>query len=148
MWPLLPKEGATLKLRNQVELQSLLHDLYNSASPNYRHCLTVEQFTERFGPATDDFERISAFARSNGLSVTHTTPNRLVLDVSGVVVGKLIRNSSLKKMNAPHLYDRKSYVAWRLRLEAGLIGRTVDWLFEHFFARLSSDSVPPMHAET
>jgi subtilase family serine protease len=75
----------TLKLRNQEELQSLLHDLYDPANPNYRHFLTVEQFTARFGPTTDDFERVEAFARSNGLEITHETPNRLVLDVSGKV---------------------------------------------------------------
>jgi hypothetical protein len=75
----------TLQLRNQAELQSLLRDLYDPASPNYRHFLTVEEFTERFGPTTDDHERVAAFARSNGLAVTHTAANRLVLDVSGAV---------------------------------------------------------------
>jgi hypothetical protein len=75
----------TLPLRNQEELQSLLHDLYDPANPNYRHFLTVEQFTERFGPTTDDHERVASFARSSGLTVTHTAPNRLVLNVSGTV---------------------------------------------------------------
>ena len=75
----------TLELRNQEELQSLLYDLYDPASPNYRNFLTVEQFTERFGPTLEDYERVSAFAATNGLAVTHTAPNRLVLDVEGTV---------------------------------------------------------------
>lgn len=75
----------TLPLRNQEQLQSLLHDLYDPTSPKYRHFLTVEEFTERFAPTTDDHERVADFARSSGLTVTHTAPNRLVLDVSGKV---------------------------------------------------------------
>ena len=75
----------TLELRSQEELQSLLYDLYDPASPNYRNFLTVEQFTERFGPTLEDYERVSAFAATNGLAVTHTAPNRLVLDVEGTV---------------------------------------------------------------
>lgn len=75
----------TLKLRNQEELQSLLRDLYDPASPIYRHYLTVEQFTERFGPTADDYERVAGFARSNGLAVVQIAPNRLVLDVEGTV---------------------------------------------------------------
>ena len=75
----------TLRLRNQQELQSLLHDLYDPASPNYRQFLTVQQFTERFGPTIEDYEKVAGFAKSYGLTVTHTAPNRLVLDVSGTV---------------------------------------------------------------
>jgi len=75
----------TLRLRNQQELDSLLRELYDPASPNYRQFLTVEQFTERFGPTIDDYERVGGFVGSYGLTVTHTAPNRLVLDVSGTV---------------------------------------------------------------
>ncbi|MGA2606116.1 MAG: choice-of-anchor D domain-containing protein [Terriglobia bacterium] len=75
----------TLRLRNQQELQSLLRELYDPASPNYRQFLTVQQFTEQFGPTIDDYENVTGFAESHGLTVTHTAPNRLVLDVSGTV---------------------------------------------------------------
>ncbi len=63
----------------------MLRDLYDPASPIYRHYLTVEQFTERFGPTADDYERVAGFARSNGLAVVQIAPNRLVLDVEGTV---------------------------------------------------------------
>ena len=39
-----------LPLRNQQELDTLLQQLYDPASPNYRRYLTPEEFTERFGP--------------------------------------------------------------------------------------------------
>jgi subtilase family serine protease len=75
----------TLRLRNEQELHSLLRELYDPASPNYRQFLTVQQFTERFGPTIEDYERVTDFAKSYGLTVTHTAPNRLVLDVRGTV---------------------------------------------------------------
>ena len=45
-----------LPLRNQPELDSLLQQIYDPASPNYRHYLTPEQFTARFGPTDADYQ--------------------------------------------------------------------------------------------
>lgn len=39
-----------LPLRNQPELTNFLDRLYDPTSPDYRHFLTVAQFTEQFGP--------------------------------------------------------------------------------------------------
>src|SRR5947207_13603103 len=39
-----------LPLRNQRTLSNLLAQIYDPASPNYRHYLTAEEFAERFGP--------------------------------------------------------------------------------------------------
>ena len=72
-----------LPLRNQPELDSLLQQIYDPASPNYRHYLTTEQFTERFGPTEQDYQALMDFAKANGLTVTLTHPNRVVLDVAG-----------------------------------------------------------------
>ena len=72
-----------LPLRNQPELESLLQQLYDPASPNYRRYLTPEQFTERFGPTETDYQALMDFAKANGLTVTVTHPNRVVLDVAG-----------------------------------------------------------------
>ena len=73
----------TLQLRNSGQLQSFVADVTNPASPNYRHFLSVAEFTEQFGPTTDDYQKVIQFAKSNGLTVAATTPNRLVLDVTG-----------------------------------------------------------------
>jgi hypothetical protein len=75
----------TLKLRNPEQLVNLLQDLYNPASPNFRHFLSVEEFTERFGPTEDDLGQVQAFARAHGLTVKKASANRLVMNVSGTV---------------------------------------------------------------
>jgi uncharacterized repeat protein (TIGR03803 family) len=74
-----------LPLRNQEALSNLLEQLYDPASIQYRHYLTVEQFTEGFGPAEQNYEEVIAFAKSQGLTVTARHPNRMLLDVSGSV---------------------------------------------------------------
>ena len=75
----------TLSLRNQAQLNALLQQLYDPKSANYRHFLTVQQFTSQFGPSVAEYQKVVNFARSYGLTVTNTTPNRLVLDVRGTV---------------------------------------------------------------
>jgi subtilase family serine protease len=77
--------AVVLAPRNDAERKQLLQDLYNTASPQYRHFLSVQQFTERFGPAQSDYDAVIAFARANGMSVTHLSANRLVVDVSATV---------------------------------------------------------------
>jgi subtilase family serine protease len=72
-----------LPLRDVTGLGDFLAQLYNPASPNYRQFLTSEAFTARFGPTESDYETVKNFARSNGLAVTLTYSNRLVLDVAG-----------------------------------------------------------------
>lgn len=75
----------TLQLRNEPQLDALLQDLYNPASPNYRKFLSVSEFTERFAPTEADYAAVENFATTHGLSVTHQAQNRLVLEVSGPV---------------------------------------------------------------
>src|ERR1035438_301492 len=72
-----------LPLRNQVALDKLLSEIYDPASTNYHRYLTPEKFTAQFGPAEQDYQSLIHFAQTNGLAVTATYPNRLLLDVSG-----------------------------------------------------------------
>jgi hypothetical protein len=74
-----------LPLRNQDELDSLLTQISDPASPNYRHYLTTAQFAARFGPTEQDYETLIHFVQENGLVVTGTHSNRVLLDVSGEV---------------------------------------------------------------
>ncbi|HEX4083866.1 MAG TPA: putative Ig domain-containing protein [Chthoniobacteraceae bacterium] len=74
-----------LPLRNPAGLSALIGQLYDPASPLYRHYLTPAQFTAQFGPAPQDYEAVAAFAKAHGLEVTHRHPNRLLLDVAGSV---------------------------------------------------------------
>ena len=72
-----------LPLRNRAALTGLIQQLYDPASPNYHRISTLEQFTEQFGPTEQDYEEVKDFARANGMTVTGTYGNRLVLDVTG-----------------------------------------------------------------
>ena len=72
-----------LPLRDVPGLDAFLAQLYDPASPNFRQFLTPEEFTARFGPTEQDYEAVKNFARTNGLAVTTTYSNRLVLDVAG-----------------------------------------------------------------
>jgi subtilase family serine protease len=74
-----------LPLRNQAALGALLQQLYDPASPQYHQYLTTEQFTEKFGPTTEEYQAVVDFAKANGLTVTATFGNRVLLDVEGTV---------------------------------------------------------------
>jgi len=74
-----------LPLRNQAALTNLLQQLYDPASPNYRHYLTPEEFTAQFGPTEQDYQKVISFAQASGLRVTQTHGNRMLVDVSGNV---------------------------------------------------------------
>jgi len=72
-----------LPLRNKSALAELLQQLYDPSSPNFHRYLTPVEFTERFGPTEADYMAVQEFARTNGLRITTTHPNRVVLDVEG-----------------------------------------------------------------
>ena len=74
-----------LPLHNTNALNKLLQDMYDPRSPQFRHYLTPEQFTEKFGPTQADYDAVAQFARSHGLEITATHPNRVLLDVAGRV---------------------------------------------------------------
>jgi len=74
-----------LPLRNKEALTNLVHQLYDPTSPLYRHYLTPEDFAQAFGPSEEDYEALKSFALKNGLTVTGTHPNRVLLDVSASV---------------------------------------------------------------
>lgn len=74
-----------LPLRNQTELSSLLTRLYDPTSPDYRHFLSVEEFTSRFGPTAADYQAVIDFAQANGFTVTGAFANRLVVPVHGSI---------------------------------------------------------------
>ena len=72
-----------LSLRNREALTNLLRQIYDPAGPNYHHSLTPEQFAARFGPTEQDYAAVMAFAKAQGLRVTATHPNRMLVDVNG-----------------------------------------------------------------
>jgi subtilase family serine protease len=71
--------------RNQPALDNFLKDLYDPSSPSYRQFLTVEEFTNRFGPTQEDYDAVASFAKTHGFAVVGTSRNRLNVDVEGPV---------------------------------------------------------------
>jgi len=74
-----------LPLRNREALDLLLRRLYDPSDSSYHQYLQPEEFAEQFGPSEHDYQELIQFAQANGLSVTATHPNRMLLDVSGSV---------------------------------------------------------------
>ena len=74
-----------LPLRNESELDELLQQIYDPQSASYHQFLSVEEFTERFGPSQEDYDAVVNFAKENGFTVTGTAPNRMIVNVSGTV---------------------------------------------------------------
>ena len=75
----------SLPLRQAGELTNLLASIYRPASPEFHHYLTPREFAARFGPAPADYAAILQFAQTNGLTVTATHSNQLLVDVTGRV---------------------------------------------------------------
>jgi len=86
-----------LPLRNQSKLTSLLSQLYDPSSPDYRHFLTVDQFTEQFGPTAEDYQAVAAFAQAHGFTVSNAPANRLIVPISGTVAQ--VENAFNVRMN-------------------------------------------------
>ncbi|MGB6192584.1 MAG: S53 family peptidase [Terracidiphilus sp.] len=74
-----------LPLRDPAGLKSFLADIYNPASPNYRHYLSVAQFTERFGPTQEDYDSVLRFAKNYGLEVIGGSRDGMDVQVKGSV---------------------------------------------------------------
>ncbi len=74
-----------LPLRDEGNLDGMLRQLYDPASPSFHHWLTVGEFTNRFGPTQDDYDTVARYAESHGMTVTSRTDNRLLVDVTASV---------------------------------------------------------------
>ncbi len=74
-----------LPLSDSAGLSAFLKDIYNPASPNFRHYLTVAQFTERFGPTQENYDALVSFAKNNGLTVVGGSRDGMDVQVTGSV---------------------------------------------------------------
>lgn len=74
-----------LPLHNQAVLTNLIKQLYDPTSTNFHQWLTPADFTTRFGPTADDYQRVINFAMAHGLKPTGTNSNRMLVDVTGRV---------------------------------------------------------------
>ncbi len=73
----------TLPIRNKADLDDYDAHLFNPADPLYHKYLTIQEMIDRYSPTQADYDAVVAFAASQGLTVTHTSANRMLIDVSG-----------------------------------------------------------------
>ncbi|MGC1418109.1 MAG: protease pro-enzyme activation domain-containing protein [Candidatus Acidiferrum sp.] len=74
-----------LPLRDQAGLDSFLQELYDPSSASYRHFLTVQEFTARFGPTQADYDAVVRYAKANGLSIVGGSRDGMDVQVVGSV---------------------------------------------------------------
>ena len=74
-----------LPLQKEKDLTALLNRLYDPSSKDYRHFLSVAEFTEKFSPTVASYQAVVSFARANGFTVTGAPANRLVVPVRASV---------------------------------------------------------------
>ncbi len=75
------KLAVTLKLADPDALKDFITRLYDPADPLFHQFLTPEEFTARFSPTQQDYDRVASYLESQGFQVSKRHANRLVLDV-------------------------------------------------------------------
>jgi xanthomonalisin len=96
--------------RHQAELDRLLQQLYDPASPQFRHFLSSAEFTERFGAAPDDYARALQFFAQRGFTVTATSANRYLIEADARV-DTLERVLHVQFGLYRHAGDSRSFIA-------------------------------------
>ena len=134
-----------LPLRNQDVLTSLLQRLYDPASPDYRHFLSVAQFTDQFGPTAQDYAAVAAYMQSYGLNVDEAPANRLVVSVSGSVTQ--INAAFNVQMNTyQHPTENRTFYSpdrepsLRLNVPVAHVSGLDSYSLPHHFARRRSEA--------
>ncbi len=69
--------------QQEAAVQQFLDSLQDPASPNFHHWLTAEQFGQKFGPAQEDVEAITAWLESHGFTVNVVYRSGMAIDFSG-----------------------------------------------------------------
>jgi subtilase family serine protease len=63
--------------------QQFIDQLHDPKSPNFHQWLTAAQFGQKYGPAKQDIDTISAWLQSQGFTVNTVYPSGMVIDFSG-----------------------------------------------------------------
>jgi subtilase family serine protease len=74
-----------LALRHAPELANFVVEVNDPSSASYRHFVTPEQFTERFGPSQEDYDAVIRFAKANGLTVVGGSRDSFEVQMQGSV---------------------------------------------------------------
>ncbi|RDS81734.1 hypothetical protein DWU98_10985 [Dyella monticola] len=77
--------NVVLPLRDQAGLDAFVADVDNPASANYRHFLTPQEFTARFGPTQNDYDTVVQYLEHYGFTVTGGSRDAMDVQIVGPV---------------------------------------------------------------
>lgn len=69
----------TLGFNNEDKLDQLIQEQSNPASPNFRHFLTRQEFSERFGPTTGQVATLRSNLEAAGFRIKDVAPTQLMI---------------------------------------------------------------------
>ena len=85
----LPIERMTIVLKptseQQAALDALLQEQQDPSSPNYHQWLSPEEFADRFGVSSTEFEKTTEWLRSQGFTIAETARSRRWISFTGTV---------------------------------------------------------------
>lgn len=94
---------------NRAELDNLASRLYDPSDSLYQHFLTPAERVARFSPSQAEYDKVAAFAQAEGLAITDTSPDRMMLTASGTVAR--VENALAVKINDYQRPDGTSFYA-------------------------------------
>ncbi|MGA3012039.1 MAG: protease pro-enzyme activation domain-containing protein [Terracidiphilus sp.] len=74
-----------LPLRDKGGLDAFVADVYDPSSPNYRHFLTPDETSAKFGPTQESWNALVSFATSNGFRIENGSLKKRDLVLTGTV---------------------------------------------------------------
>jgi len=74
-----------IRPQHQAEEAEYIRELTTKGSPNFHKFLTLDEIIARYSPSVEDEQAVVDWATSQGLTVTHRFPNRLLVDVEGTI---------------------------------------------------------------
>jgi subtilase family serine protease len=69
--------------QQEADVEALVNRLHDSSAPEYHKWLSLAEIEERFGPASDDINTVSAWLESHGFTVNVVYRANGVIDFSG-----------------------------------------------------------------
>ena len=74
-----------LAVRDEAGLKAFLQHVYDPSTASYHQFLTVQEFTDMFGPSQENYDAVIAFAEKNGLAVVGGSRDAMDVQLAGPV---------------------------------------------------------------
>lgn len=75
--------GVALRIAHPAQLDTLVRQVSDPRSPNFRHYLSVTEFRHRFAPGPRELRRVRAWLHGSGLRVSYQSPSGLLIEAHG-----------------------------------------------------------------